>query len=120
MQGLLGFALSTVVKHLDVGTIWIFLKIHKISFHKRTREILECTWKNLPSGSAVVTFGLIVVGFTIGELGKTAKKENISNFKVTHLSVLLKKLGILGGQKEIWRKKKFIFSKEINFYNNYK
>ena len=26
----------------------------------------------------VVTFGLIVVGFTMGESGKTAKKENIS------------------------------------------
>ena len=49
----------------------------------------------------MVTFGLLVVGFTIGESGKTAEKENISNFKVAHLSVLLKQLGILGGQKEI-------------------
>ena len=53
--------------------------------------------KNLPFGSIVVTFGLIVVtfglivvGFTNGELGKTAKKENISNFKLIHLSVLFK------------------------------
>ena len=57
--------------------------------------------KNLPVGFTVVTFGLLVVGFTIGESGKTAKKENISNSKVAHLSVLLKQLGILGGQKEI-------------------
>ena len=39
--------------------------------------------KNLPFGFVVVTsvlivvtFGLIVVGFTIGESGKTEKKEN--------------------------------------------
>ena len=39
--------------------------------------MLEFRWKNLPVGSTVVTFGLIVVGFTIGESGKTANKENI-------------------------------------------
>ena len=121
MQGLLGFALSTVVKHLDVGTIWIFYKINK-----KTREMLEFRWKNLPFGFAVVTsvflvvtsvflvvtsvflvvtFGLIVVGFTNGESGKTAKKQHISNSKFTHLSVLFKQLGMLGGQREIWKKK---------------
>ena len=49
----------------------------------------------------VVTFGLIVVGFIKGEPGKTAKKENVSNFKFTHISVLFQQLGMLGGQKEI-------------------
>ena len=53
--------------------------------------------KKIPFGSAVVvfvlivvTFGLIVVGFTNGESGKTVKKENITNFKFTHLLVLFK------------------------------
>ena len=73
--------------------------------------MLEFRWKNLPFGFAVVTsvlivvtFGLIVVGFTIEESGKTAKKQHISNFKSTHLSVLFKQLGMLGGQREIWKK----------------
>ena len=79
--------------------------------------------KKLPFGSAVVvfvlivvTFGLIVVGFTNGESGKTVKRENISNFKFSHLSVLYRNVRRTKGNM---KKKSFIFSNKINYYSYY-